>query len=338
MVDHKLQNYKQLWTRFSSRGAIKPALTILHSVRRGDTKIDLKRLLRHHDDDEVIKQKEIDARDSFDRLLEFISCLEVAAIVDLIPAPLPASILTDAELALTNPDVRRYYREHYPLLLPDMLLVRIAGEEPAGPSDPTGTPLFMEFLHVSDLLNRDDDVQTLLWFLEDGSYGRQSWKNVIRTLSNPKKFLEALQTPARDRDAVESGVAGLRKFLVFCVELDELLKQASEHAYLQSSFWHYHAYWFRMIKDEEVSSRLIDAIESFRRWLECEKPIGLSAANLKRMEEEAEASLQQLRHVVGRLTGRTYGKLLSTDERAIRRKSNEAARMINDRKDIWSRA
>jgi len=95
-------------------------------------------------------------------------------------------------------------------------------------------------------------------------------------------------------------VDGFRKFLGFCVALDELLSRSTPFPLFRAAIWHYHAYWFRT-KRGEVR---------------------------KALEGEATRSLWNVRQIVRRLTGTSYGGILTHDEQRIRRDSAHATEIL----------
>src|SRR5579864_9133186 len=122
----KHQNFLEIWHRFYSGTYAAQALKEMQQTSDGNG-YDLEELLRDHREDAIEDEDEVAMRDAFDDLLAYYGCVEIAAIIDFIPSPLPVDFRNSAVQVLTNPFVRRYYRRYYPLLLPDMLLARAAG-------------------------------------------------------------------------------------------------------------------------------------------------------------------------------------------------------------------
>src|SRR6185369_241790 len=115
----KVRNLDDLWHRFQRTTS---AADALEEVAAGEW--DLEYLLRYHGDEDVDDEDEIWLRDAFDDLLAFYGCVEIAALVGFVPNPLPARFRTSVVSTLGNAYVRRYFRRHYPLILPDALFVR----------------------------------------------------------------------------------------------------------------------------------------------------------------------------------------------------------------------
>src|SRR6186713_402131 len=125
-MNRKTANVQELWHRCNLDGGAQRAVDMVDAVRNeADDAWDLEDLLRYHDPE--IDEDEVGPRDDLDRLLEFYGLVEIAAQAGLTPARLPQPFLNQVKHVLTNVNVRRYYRKHYPLLLPDMLLARCLG-------------------------------------------------------------------------------------------------------------------------------------------------------------------------------------------------------------------
>jgi hypothetical protein len=306
------------------------ALAEVNEQTEGHGEWELDELLRHHESDPVESEDEVSMRDAFDDLLSFYGCLEIAGLIGLIPDQLPKGFKQGAVQTLCNQHVRRYYRKHYPLLLPDMLLARIAGVRRQQEGQSTATvSLFSEFLHINSILEEDPGVRMLLWFLDDGYYENYRWEDTLAILSLPELLLRAMQRAPSSRNAAETSVGGLRVFLEFCVALDDLLRRAVLFPLFQSAMWHYHAYWFRTIRGD-VRQALTEAFNHFESWLSSPAPKGLSEAQRRELRAEAKESIRQSRQVVGRLTGNVYGTKLSSDASRIRRESVLALQTLAD--------
>lgn len=323
-MNREAGNLHALWHRFEINTSAPDALAEVRAQRIGKGEWDLQELLRHHEKEPVEEDDEIAMRDAFDDLLAFYGCVEIAAHIGAVPDPLPNSFRADAIATLGHQDVRRYYRDHYPLLLPDMLIARIAGvtRQLRFPTD--ALPLFMEFLHVNGILEDDPSVAMLLWFLDDGYHQGYGWDDTLKILSRSEHLIQALNRAPRRRNPAEQAVDGLRKFLDFCVAIDDLLLRAAEFPLFQARVWHYHAYWFRTIRGD-VRAALNDALTELQAWSAASGKSLLSDDEHAMLNAEARRSVQQIRAVVRRLTGRTYGGPLTQSQSHIRRLSRSAA-------------
>jgi hypothetical protein len=302
------KNLQELWYRYEKNTH---AADALHEVEVSETpasSFDLVDLLRHHEEEEIEDEDELAMRDAFDDLLAFYSCVEVASLICFVPRPLPKKFRISAEKILSHPDIRRYYRRHYPLSLPAMLLERLTSSKNRSEKKaPETIPLFFEFLHISNILEDDRSVEMLLWFLDDGYHGSHDWKSTLAVLANPQKLLRALTRPPRKRNPSETAVDGLRKFLMFCVGFDDLLKRSEPFPLLRSAMWHYHGYWFRILRGK-VRKAIEDALANFRKWSRSPAAKQLSKQTAAALNNEATASLRTVSQTVKRLTGTKYGR------------------------------
>jgi hypothetical protein len=328
-MSRKQDNLAELWHRFQSNTCAALAIQEMNVAGSGETSFDLDVLLRHHDDGEegIWEEDEVAMRDAFDDLLAFYGCVEIAAIIDFVPTRLPQDFRLTATRILCNRDVRLYYRQNYPLLLPDLLLARIANLRSKKEGLPNqAIPLFYEFLHISSILEEDSSVEMLLWFLDDGVHSGYDLESVLEILSRPNKVMKALNNAHSKSNPAEKAVDGLRKFLAFCVALDDLLARSKAYPLFRSAVWHYHSYWFRILRGE-VRDAVEAAIKSVQSWTSPTAK-GLSKKNARSLHAEAEASLSQIRNAVRRLTGNKYAAGLGSNERAIRRDSARAVSLL----------
>jgi hypothetical protein len=329
-MNRKRQNLIEIWDRYHSSTCASEALDEIRSESSGSGGFDLENLLRYHGDDEVEDEDEVAMRDAFDDLLAYYSCVEVGAIIGFVPSPLPGEFRATAAGVLCNPYVRKYYRKNYPLLLPDMLLIRISGLEAINEKERAASeaiPLFFEFLHISMMTDDNPSIEMFLWFLDDGYHKGCDWNSTLAILTKPQKLVKALSSSPRNWNPAEQAVDGLRQFLGFCVALDDLLARSEPFPLFRAAMWHYHGYWFRILRGE-VRKKLENALRVFDSWLRSPTAKQLSKDVAEILRHEAEISLKQVRKVVKRLTGTAYGKALSVQERKIRSESARAAVLI----------
>jgi hypothetical protein len=312
-MSQKEQNLEEIWHKFKTNTLAADALKEIRSIGRRTANFELDELLRHHEEEEIEDEDEVSMRDAFDDLLAFYSCVEVAAIANFIPAPLPEEFRSTATPVLCNKDVRRYYRTNYPLLLPEMLLARVAGinSKKESGAETKIVPLFLEFLHVSSIIDADTSVEMLLWFLDDGYQDGYDWETTKEILAKPRKLIEAFDRAPRHRNASEKAVDGLRKFLEFCAALDGLLSRSEEFPLLRSGMWHYHSYWFQILKGE-VSVAIEAALKNFEKWSLMMPAKQLSPKETKTLRMESLASIKRTSQIVRRLTGPKYQSALGT--------------------------
>lgn len=223
-------------------------------------------LLRHHDEGDVT-DPETRQRDSFDDLLAAYGLLEIASIVRFVPGTVRPSLRGEALAHLSHPALKRYYETNYPLLLPRLYRMRLEG---AGSWDQPGDEaqlhgLFSRFLGLVNRLDADEEVGTFLWFVDSGSIGPADLQSTRRMLGNAERTMKALLTPAEDRTVVEKSVCGAESFLGFCGELDDLLTEAEAFPVFQAAMWHFHAYWFRLIR-RDLADALLGILGTLGGW------------------------------------------------------------------------
>jgi hypothetical protein len=326
MTQLKHQNLSEIWQRFDV--ATDAAQALREMTKRKKDKFDLEELLRDHRTDEIDDEDEIAMRDAFDDLLAYYSCVEIAALIGFVPSPLPAEFRASASKVLSNPFVRQYYRKHYPLLLPDMLFSRISGGKALHETVTKGTvPLFFEFLHISSVIDDDPSIEMLLWFLDDGTHRRHHWQSTLALVAKPRRLAGALSKDSRRRNPTETAVDGLPKFLRFCVTLDDLLARSKAFPLFQAAMWHYHSYWFRILRGE-VRAKLEAALRAFQSWLWMPAARQLPNDQAEIMRIEAAVALTQVQKVVKRLTGNDYGGALNRQQKEIRRDSVQAVNLL----------
>jgi hypothetical protein len=323
----RTQNLTELWERFDQNTSASVALEEMRAQSTRGGEWDLSEVLRHHADDPIEDDDEISMRDAFDDLLAFFGCVEIASMIGFVPDPLPMPWRLDVASALCNNDLRRYYRTHYPLFLPDMLLARVAGvrgwREPRAP-DPA---LFLEFLHISALLEDDPGVSMFLWFLDDGYHEQYEFADTLKILESPRRLVRALGRSPRRRNPAEHAVDGFRTFVSFSVALDDLLHRTVRFPLLQAAMWEYHAYWFRIVSGE-VRDSLEEALGTVRKWLSSPTAKQLPQSELELLRTEATTSLKNVMSVVRRLTGRTYGQQIRQARAQIRGDSSRAQKRL----------
>jgi hypothetical protein len=288
------------------------------SKRSGRGSLDLHSLLRHHEA-RPISDPETRQRGYFDSLLEYFSMVEVACLSGFIPwAQLPDEHVRLAGEVLDDPAVRRYYEDHYPLLLPQAHRMRIEGRPVAPPANdvdddlaPSGPDLFDEFLLLSQPIEMDASIETFLWFLDGGARGGVDIDDTIDVLGNPELLLRhTAAMPDDDPDGLDplsASVQGFLGFVEFAPRLLDLLECAASRPLLQSAMWHYHGYWLG-----QMNQHLGSEVRRALRALGARE--GAGDASLEGWERDMLAAAQRERHAqelaLARLsTGRFEGPL-----------------------------
>ncbi|MEO8575554.1 MAG: hypothetical protein ABI556_02585 [Gemmatimonadales bacterium] len=231
----------------------------------------LSKLLRHHRT-ESISDNETWERDSFDYLFAYFSMVEVACLAGWLSGELPTAHVEMATRVLGDEDVKRYYEDHYPILLPQAHRRRVEGQ---GLESNVGAPdgaeaLFEHFFTLSQPIETGAEVETFLWFLDGGSRGGADINDTIEALRTPTSFLE--HASARPEDFADetlpplsASIQGFLSFVEFAPRLLQLLQETAEFPMLQSAMWHYHGYWLQQM-NQHMGSEVRRALTAIERW------------------------------------------------------------------------
>jgi hypothetical protein len=111
------------------------------------------------------------------------------------------------------------------------------------------------------------------------------------------------------------------------VAFDDLLKRTKTFPLFQAAIWHFHGYWFRILRGE-VREALEGALCAFQSWLSSPAAKQLSKERAEVLRNEAATSLERVHKVVKRLTGTKYGRLITIRERKIRSDSARAKLLL----------
>lgn len=300
--DFRASNLAQLAEQFRDRPLVRLAERRLARVRARDSaaaRRKLARELRDHEPGAIDEPSEIRFRDGVDYLLQYYSVLEIASLFDLVPDEFDTQFRDHAQWQLNQPAVVKYYEDHYPLLLPRMFRERLDGvRRKIGVS---GAPsIFARFLNVSAKINEDSEVETLLWFLDDGIWGEDDIDSVVEVTGDPDTFVRLLASNQRDR--LTMAIGGLRTFLGFCAEFDSLLASLTDDPLAQSAFWHFHGYWFDHLRSQ-LGKQVRAAVRGLASWSPTIE--GESARDAAGRRTTAD-----LQRSVERLTSGVYGRPL----------------------------
>lgn len=257
---------------------------------------DLGHTLRSHVFEPVRTELEVEIRDGFDFLLNFYSILEIAAISRYIPPvdemdPDLRSRWTDE---LRRPAVRRYYTQHYPLLLPDLFLERLLqGDTIVSNVEDLAVPT-MRYLQLTSERQKDEAIDVFLWLLDDGNIRGQSWSDLEDALIAATADLSLVttiltETPRRPLDIAVRGFFG---WIAFCRDLDTLLRSV-EDPLARSAMWHHNAYWFKRLS-HVAGARFYELLSQLSRWRD-------SADHPEVFDVRMEAEQRDIREVFGRL-------------------------------------
>jgi hypothetical protein len=293
---------------FEGTGALGGAKTIDSSEDE-----NLNALLRSHLLRGITSDEEIEARAQIDDLLAFYSLLEIGILTGALEEQLPREIHGSAERHLTRPAVRRYYEKFYPLFLPQLFLRRLQDNPASAESAPSNyfvswsepSNYFVSFLEVNEMLG-SEEVETFLWFLDDGFVDDTGLEDVLRVLDDPEKFTRRMLRPPPKQTALDQALRGMIQFFEFCANFDKLLKSAQDPL-IQSASWHYHGYWFQQIGGQ-VHGVISTAIEQYRTWVPGpDDPLG--AGNLDAIQA-THTSMDTIHRALQRLTSAIYRSAL----------------------------
>ncbi len=160
---------------------------------------------------------------------------------------------------------------------------------------------FIRFLDISEIL-RTNEVDTFLWFLDDGEMGGEDFENVVEKIQTPKALAAALTKDTRERSPSENAVQGFRGFTAFARQFDALLQSVAAEPILQSTLWHYHGYWLQLLSGT-VLGVMSMAIEQQRGWVTLD-PVG--SVDVGVLARQTHASMDETELVLQRLTSGIY--------------------------------
>ena len=255
-------------------------------------------LLRHHDE-EAINNTESWQRDEVDYLLEYYSLLEIACTLDLVPWPLEEDVASAAVRHLEHPAVQKYM-EHYPVHLPQLLVLRLNGLFTGRVACEQAPTLFWQLLELDARLF-NDNCEAFLWFIDGGVRGGYDIDSVMRTVKSAKAYFRAVSVPARKVTSLTKALHGLRIFLQFCVDLDAFLADPALPPLFRVEAWKYFAYWFRNLTLYVEENDLQLGIRQVASW----KPSDAKAG------QHAASAAKTIRTAFERLSSGAYGRFQS---------------------------
>jgi predicted RNA-binding protein with RPS1 domain len=281
--------------------------TACRAARRIDNTNTLKKqkslsfLLRHHDEQEKIKNGETWDRDEVDQLLHFYSIMEIAALLGLIPDPLPDDLRSMALRHLRQPAVNKYFVTNYPLVLPQLFLLRVTALLDL--KEDSGSGSFSEFIQLLTLDGMihggDEDVDNFLWMLDGGSVGRYDIDDIVKTFKTPATFVGCLTKVRKHMTGCDSAVRGCFLFISFCRELDTFLDSTDVSPMLRYESWHLYGYWFSQLQFM-VGDRITDIIDKIGDW---------EIRQDRTSRGDKKRFVTELRAVMNRLLSGVYGQL-----------------------------
>jgi Dyp-type peroxidase family len=314
-IDIQQSNLDDLTSVYRDQSYAAEADKTLRAIRMHESQVQLSHLLRDHTKDRegITRQEEIHQRNAFDALLEFYSIMEIASLIHYVPARLPEDFSETARWNLSEPMVKRYYEEFYPVLLPKLFLSRLKQELSLHEkllADPMPVHrLFVEFLDIVSRVRDDEALKTFLWFLDDGRRDGYGIEDTLAVLGNPEQYLERLLKPPTERNPLDLSLQGLQGFLAFCLEFDDLLQRSHPYPLFQSAQSHYFSDWFENIR-EKVDRRVNRAIQAFLNWSADKNEETVQAEEMVQAKEEIKAYVERIEVAVKRLVSEAYGQAL----------------------------
>jgi len=307
MTNIKEINYRDIKRRFYDNTSAPYAVSwFKDNFKNMDT---MYCVLRNHCYHAIRDSKEIKIRDAFDDLLSFYSQLEIASIANFIPIQIPSPHKECAGNILNHNAVSKFYREYYPLLLPQLYIARLNGFFDFRYEQNNETiPLFIEMLEINRPFYEDPDVLSFLRCLDDYIIYEKS-SNVIVSLGviidvikDAKNYLERLGRVKNDRNALDKALQGFVKFLGISINYNLLLIRSSHFPLLQSAMWHDQSYWFGNLRGK--AGKAID--EAIKQFLEWEQYLESGDAGFNETQE----SITELRRIFSELFSNKYEHLL----------------------------
>ncbi|MHA3788364.1 hypothetical protein ACX0HA_09165 [Flavobacterium hauense] len=239
--------------------------TLSRLIEKNDQRLDY--LLRNHRDTPIKTDREVVFRDDIDFLLAYYSILTIGIISGYLPTKLDSETVDEAYLILSNPFVEKYYKDHYKLILPQLLLKHLKTEIDLYNNESGSDKTFEHFIILINSRMNDEDIDLFLWLLDDGYTYNATTKNfltlkeLIWSIKNKENFKEIYDTPLESNYLLKSAIRGFAKFISYLDEYSNLLKENENNPTLQSAFWHMESYWFNHL-DTYLKNNLEQCIEN----------------------------------------------------------------------------
>jgi hypothetical protein len=294
----KTTNFEDLHkSYYNGTGAARAATEIVRSIEGRETS-KLAHLLRDHRKETVQSQTEIAFRDRVDELLTYCGILEIGSLAKFIDGPDGAPLWSTLGMILSNPAVRNYYVQYYPVRLPYLLHARIRGEHSLGESESSEVhSLMIDFLRLDHRFDSLFGEGYLLPMLDHFTYGDIGFDDVVQSIQQPGRFIDALLRPENERDITEIAIQELSALVQFSYDLKRLLDRAGAYPLLQSEMWHHFGYWYGSV-GTRMRSGLGEALDQFLRW----QPEGEQEEALAEIREE----IARAKAVIYALTSSSY--------------------------------
>jgi hypothetical protein len=230
----------------------KRAVGVLNFLNRHSPR-EVRRTLRGHWEDAIESDYEIQVRDNLDYLLSAYGLAEIL-FASFKPAYwMPSLDRWYARTILSNPEIREYYSNTYPIVLPQIFLSRLQRELPqayAGGWIVGGEPslIVLSLLELDRQRLNDPFLENFLSLLDGYDYRGWFIDDVVEALGDTKRVRRALEEDVEKEPGSRHGrlmalILSLDAFLRYADELKRFL-ESSEGTILNSLAWLHHGYFY----------------------------------------------------------------------------------------------
>ncbi|MFS2185612.1 hypothetical protein ACCC92_03000 [Mucilaginibacter sp. Mucisp84] len=220
----------------------------------------LKWLLRHHDEEEVVKGKEIRFREDMDFLLGYYTMLMAAVITGYLSPDILREITREAEEVLNNKRVKRYYSKYYPLALPELLYdfltdesVQVRTLRHIRDEQPIKGETFETVMLLIRSRIEDDDVDLFLSLLDNFHYYDSEVRKYIDIeviWDRLRQYDNKKNKAMYNSDIFQSALLGFAKYILYLEAYSDVLGELEEKPLSQSAIWHTDGYWLERLQTE----------------------------------------------------------------------------------------
>ncbi len=253
MSDAEQENLEQVMTRYKIQRRLEQngVLRDLSARKRAE-------LLRDYHTKSIDDKGEIRARRHLDELLHSLSILEIGYLCGVLAYD--AALLKEARQILELKEVQTYYREYYPLILPELFLERTLGNRAAAES---ADPYWFGRVLALDLTFEGGDMRYFLQMADGFWIDDINIEKLAHAFEDKERCLQAIATPKDNRTVLQKGIAGTEDFLFFCDDLITLRASTQEEA-LRTALVALYRYWF-VVRKGWLLKVLLRARSSFPR-------------------------------------------------------------------------
>lgn len=221
-----------------------------------DDEFLLSTMLRNHNELEIDTNELVIFRDDIDFLIDYFGILAAGIYSGYIERDLPASITTEAREFLGNKAVEKFYTDHYPLALPQLLYNQIVlKKEISCVSSGEKDAIFEEALLLIRTRMEDEDIDGFLFLLDNGFFTYEGEDiglgSILRILKSTERIRECVNSANDETVVHKSLLIGFSKFIQYACEYSKLLRSSPEDPDFRSILWHLDGYWFEKLSEKE---------------------------------------------------------------------------------------